>query len=188
MKIYFNHREWWFACQSGGSPIKLSGFEILFRNLRTMSVFHYRDNDRCHGWLPKFSEYTKTSKLHLFVLINHFLRIFPVYTLNNIKYTILRFQNNIIQAIKVLCARILRSHHLVYFISLLFIVIYFWIRFSGQDLDELVGIWFNKILNFPPSIEQVSKFLWVIFLIHSWQRFSFGNSLWEWTRIFMYYF
>ena len=31
------------AAIRGGSPIKLSGFEILFRNLRTMSVFHFRE-------------------------------------------------------------------------------------------------------------------------------------------------
>ena len=32
-----------FAIASGGSPMKLSGFEILFRNLRTMSVSHFRE-------------------------------------------------------------------------------------------------------------------------------------------------
>ena len=106
------------ACQSDCSPIKLSGFEILFRNLRTMSVFHFREimtdvilTTENHGWLLEFSKCARTSKLHIFMLIYHFLCIFPVYTLNNIKYTIIRFRNNIIQAIKVLCARILRSHH-----------------------------------------------------------------------------
>ena len=82
-------------------------FEIHFREIMTGVIL----TTESHGWLPEFSKCANTSEMHLFVLIYHFLHIFPAHTKNNIKYTIIGFWTNIIQAIKVLCARILRSHH-----------------------------------------------------------------------------
>ena len=85
-------------------------FEIHFREIMTGVIL----TTESHGWLSEFSKCANTSEMHLFVLIYHFLHIFPAHTKNNIKYTIIGFWTNIIQAIKVLCARILRSHHVSY--------------------------------------------------------------------------
>jgi hypothetical protein len=71
----------------------LSGFENVFRNLRTIFEIHFEIMTGVISTMKITVDFhnsrnaQKTPKIHLFVQIYHFLRIFPIHTKTHVKYT-----------------------------------------------------------------------------------------------------
>ena len=111
------HRKWWLCRRMWWLADNLSGFEIFFRNLRTISVIHI---EMITGviltlkvtvdFLSFLEMRRKTSKVHLFVQIYNFF-IFSLITRKHILNRQIGSRKSLIQVIKDALSAYLRTYH-----------------------------------------------------------------------------